>query len=215
MHLYVEERSTTWTTIWEDANWMETCSVRCSLQGSRVRVGHQNAAALFLWKRSEKTRLTFISVSGRSGPRGFRQIKTNAGFGLHFLLRLRQLMNDIALLCCICFATEIPWLKWARESPCCGSALGRRCLATASLANTSSLPSICRPNLIIWLNSDRARATQFSVRDHRFLNLQTIVCSIRSALRCRKHKSKIKEESVCTKISPISYWHLLITVNAN
>lgn len=84
-------------------------------------------------------------------------------------------------------------------------------VATASLANTSSLPSICRPNLIIWLNSDRARAKQFSVRDHRFLNLQTIV----SALRCRKHKSKIKEESFCTKISPISYCHLLITVNAN
>lgn len=82
---------------------------------TRVRVGHLNAAALFLWKRSEKTRLTFISVFGRSEPRGFRQIKTNAGFGLHLLLRLRQLMNDIALLCCICFATEIPWLKWARE----------------------------------------------------------------------------------------------------
>lgn len=75
---------------------------------TRVRVGHLNVAALFLRKRSEKTRLTFISVSGRSEPRGFRQIKNNAGFGLHLLLRLRQLMNDIALLCCICFATEIP-----------------------------------------------------------------------------------------------------------
>lgn len=100
MYLYVEERSTTWTTIWEDANYnnvLGTSSGAHYKRGSRVRVGHLNAAALFLWKRSEKTRLTFISVSGRSGPRGFRQIKTNAGFGLHFLLRLRQLMNDIAL----------------------------------------------------------------------------------------------------------------------